>query len=124
MRWIKIKYKSFHESISKKGVYWFAFLLLVLGGYLIFNKEGIHQWIGVVISAAQVVVFVKGEKFGRHEYAVSCMVTFPIGFVVSTVLLGAVYYLVFTPIGLIRKKSIQPGWIKSSRQIDPSKLYD
>ena len=39
----------------------------------------------------------------RYVYLGSVYVTFPIGFVSSYVILGAVYYLVLTPIGLIMR---------------------
>lgn len=44
-------------------------------------------------------------SFAWPVYVGVTYLTFPIGFVISHVLFGAIYYLVFTPIGLIMKLS-------------------
>ena len=39
----------------------------------------------------------------RYVYVAMSVAAFPIGFVISHVVLGAVYYLLFTPMGLVFK---------------------
>jgi hypothetical protein len=60
----------------------------------------------------------------RICYAFLMLVTFPIGYVVSYVVLGMVFLLVVTPIALIRRKKMTAGWTVSQAEIDPSKMHE
>lgn len=55
--------------------------------------------------------------FLRGLFITLAVVTFPIGFVVSHLILAALYYLVLTPIGLILR-CVKPGFF--AKRPDPS----
>jgi hypothetical protein len=50
--------------------------------------------------------------------------TFPVGYVVSYLVLGVVFLLVVTPIALIRRKKMTAGWTVSQAEIDPTKMHE
>ena len=52
------------------------------------------------VAAVVAVVGVIATRFMARVYLAMALATYPIGFVVSHILLGMVYYLVLTPIGL------------------------
>lgn len=124
MNWIKSKYFHFYSSLSQKGLYGFSLILIGMCLIVLYkNPDQNIVLIGGVITL-QLPVFFKFDKISRFEYALVSLLTYPIGVLMSTILLGAVYYLVFTPIGLLRNRKNKPGWTKSTVEIDPSKLYD
>lgn len=88
----------------------------VIAGYLAWRHGLPLGWtiglcaVGVVIAVVQfVLVPLAGELVGavlekaipRTAYQVLTVVAAPIGFVLSHVVMGAIYYLVITPIGLV-----------------------
>jgi hypothetical protein len=60
----------------------------------------------------------------RMCYAFLMLVTFPVGYVVSYLVLGVVFLLVVTPIALIRCKKMTAGWMVSQAEIDPTKMHE
>ena len=52
----------------------------------------------------------------RPVFTAWMVVAFPIGWVVSHVLLGAIFYLVFTPMGLVMRAT---GWDPMTRRFEP-----
>lgn len=68
-------------------------------------------------GALQFVIFLAGLKIvTRVIYVVLMVVAVPIGFVLSHVLLAAIFYLVMTPIGLVFKLI---GRDAMGRKLDP-----
>lgn len=56
----------------------------------------------VALAAAQLVLFLAGvRQLTALLYAVLSLIAFPIGFVLSHLLMGIIYYVVITPIGLV-----------------------
>jgi hypothetical protein len=51
--------------------------------------------------SATAILFMVAPPFGKVAYAVTAVVSFPIGWVLSSVIMAAIYYLVVTPIGLM-----------------------
>ena len=107
---------------SKKELRWFGVMLVVFVlavGALVrwqFDAPAAAQriWIaGGVLS----MVYVVAPPLRRWIFVGWIYAAFPIGWTVSHVLLASIYYLVFTPIGLLLRR------IKGDpleRQLDPS----
>lgn len=80
-----------------------ALWLLFLGGAaLLARQRGADGWaLGLGLAAAGVgLTGLVRPPAVRWVYLAAVYAAFPIGFVVSHVILGAVFYLVITPIGL------------------------
>lgn len=123
MKWINNKFFQFYRSLSKKGIIQFGILLILLlliGAYF---SEGLKQWIFIGIASFQVLGFLFTSLF-RAEFALLSLITFPIGNVISFIVLGIVYFLILTPTGFLRSRKQPSGWVESSKEIDPSKLYE
>ena len=104
------------RELNLFGFIWMGFFLLVAGGlWLKLHAPSVP----VALAALAVAVPVLGwaaPSFMRVVYVGLSYVAWPIGFVVSHVLLGAVYYLLVTPIGLIMRAV---GYDPMHRRFDP-----
>ena len=80
----------------------FAVLLAVIGAALaVWRYSGGRS---VIVPAAAAAIGVLGAAWpavARPVYVALTVATFPIGWVVSRLLLGVVFYAVFTPVALI-----------------------
>jgi len=80
-----------------------ALIMSVVVSSLLYVFKGLAiQW-GVIIVAAGLIVFLSGficPKITRMVYLGLILVTFPIGYVVSFILLAAFYFLLLMPLGL------------------------
>lgn len=95
-----------NKNPSKKELSWFGLLMAAFFG--IVGLLARYQFGSV---AASRVLWAVGVAVPVVYYAVPALrlriyrgwlyATYPIGWVVSHVLLGAIYYLVFTPVGLL-----------------------
>lgn len=90
---------------SRRELRWFsalqlAFFLVV--AYLLANRAGATTAAGAVaaISSLVAIVGLIAPRLVFPLYLVWMTAAFPIGWVMSHVLMAAVYYLVLTPIGL------------------------
>ena len=99
---------------------WFSLFGFPAIGWLI-----LHWWHGGstttawVLTAIGVVLFVLGmasTKLIKPVFLALMLVAVPIGFVLSTVVLGLLYYLLFTPVALFFKLT---GRDKLNRRLDP-----
>jgi hypothetical protein len=104
------------RELNLFGFIWMGFFLLVAGGlWLKLHAPSVP----VALAALAVAVPVLGwaaPSFMRVVYVGLSYMAWPIGFVVSHVLLGAVYYLLVTPIGLIMRAT---GYDPMHRRFDP-----
>ena len=104
------------RELNLFGFIWMGFFLLVAGGlWLKLHAPSVP----VALAALAVAVPVLGwaaPSFMRVVYVGLSYMAWPIGFVVSHVLLGAVYYLLVTPIGLIMRAV---GYDPMHRRFDP-----
>jgi len=114
-----------------------ALIASVLIATLIYVFKGVEiQW-AIIIVAAGFVVFTSSFislKITRTIYLASILVTFPIGWAISMILLTAFYYLLLTPLGLffrlvgrdpLRRKfdpAVKSYWL-SRRQTDNLDRY-
>ena len=76
-----------------------------LAAYLFLWRRGLETAASWVVGAALAISLVGllSPSFMRIVYLAMVYVTYPIGFALSHVLLGIVYYLVLTPIGLLMR---------------------
>lgn len=120
MHWIRTKYLHFYQILTPSKVRVFGMLMLALAALIVWKSFLIA---GIIIGVLQLVglVFL---PFLRVEYAVFSVVTFPIGKVVGFVAMGIIYFLVITPIGLLKKRKFSNGWVESVREISPDKMHE
>ena len=116
MALIKINFHPSRKDLRQFALIWFpAFIALV--GYLVWSNAGSLRvaagiWIGgAVVSLLGLAV----PAFMRLVFVGLTCLTFPIGFVVSHLVLGIVYYAVMTPMGLVMRLC---GWDPLHRAFD------
>ena len=102
MALLKINWHPTRKELGDFGK--IALIATVLISLLLWGIKGLGlQWT-LPISAVGLIIFVASrtsEKLTRIIYLGLTMLTLPIGFVVSFILLAVVYYMVITPIGLV-----------------------
>ena len=100
---IEVNRNPSRRELNQFGFIWLGFFLLVAVGLWLKLHSPV---VSIALAAIAVVVPVVGwavPSFMRVVYVGLSYMAWPIGFVVSHVLLGAVYYLLVTPIGLIMR---------------------
>lgn len=103
MAMIEINRNPARKQLNQFGFIWLGFLTFF--GAIARFKLG-EPTLALVLWVAAVVVPVIGwlvPSFMRLVFVGMSYLAWPIGFVVSHVILAAVYYLVFTPIGLLMR---------------------
>ena len=113
---IEVNRNPSHRELNLFGFIWLGFFLLVAVGLWLKLHSPV---VSIALAAIAVVVPVVGwavPSFMRVVYVGLSYLAWPIGFVVSHVLLGAVYYLLVTPIGLIMRAA---GYDPMHRRFDP-----
>jgi hypothetical protein len=99
---------------SRRDLIWFGLLLLIAFGVLgavIFWKSGALGWATTtwVTGAAIVGFYYLAPSVQRPLYMTWMYAAYPVGWVVSHVVLAAIFFLVLTPIGwLVRRVSHDP----------------
>ena len=133
---VQINRNPTRRELKQFGFIWLGFLLLFGAiAYFKFDSQLAALWLWV----AAVVVPILGwlvPAFMRLVFLGMSYLAWPIGFVVSHVVLAVVYYLVLTPIGLLTrifgydsmKKRFDPEaesyWIeRSSEAVDPKRYF-
>lgn len=106
---------------SHKDLRWFAAIQLVffLGvAWVVASRYGAVSAAGAIaaVSALTAIVGVAAPPLVRPLYIAWMAAAFPIGWVMSHLLLAAVYYLVLTPIGLTMRML---GRDPMERRFDP-----
>ena len=113
---IEVNRNPSRRELNQFGFIWLGFFLLVAVGLWLKLHSPV---VSIALAAIAVVVPVVGwavPSFMRVVYVGLSYLAWPIGFVVSHVLLGAVYYLLVTPIGLIMRAT---GYDPMHRRFDP-----
>jgi hypothetical protein len=132
---VQINKNPDRRQLNQFGFIWLGFLTLFGAvAYFKFGSPLAARWLWV----AAVVVPILGwlmPAFMRLVFLGMSYLAWPIGFVVSHVVLAVVYYLVLTPIGLLTrlfgydsmKKSFDPGsvtyWVERSPEDTDAKRY-
>jgi Saxitoxin biosynthesis operon protein SxtJ len=103
MNLIRIEYHPTRAQLAVFGLIWTVFFGVL--GAVILGRGG-SLGVATGVWAAAIVVPAIGwiePRFMRMVYLGMALLTLPIGFVLSYVILGAVYYLVLTPTGLLMR---------------------
>jgi hypothetical protein len=103
---IAIQWNPSRKQLRQFAGIWFP-AFCFLAGWMVGKKTG--HWDGVqlawAVCGAQALLGMIYPPGIRLVFVGLILMTFPIGWVASHVLLGAIFYLVVTPIGLILKIS-------------------
>ena len=116
MRVIQINTDPTRRQLNQFGFIWMGFVAFF--GTVIFFKFHNPSLARGLWMAAVVVPFVGWvfPRFMRWVFVGMSYLAFPIGFVVSHVVLAAVYYLVLTPIGVLTRLF---GYDSMKKRFDP-----
>ncbi len=93
---------------SKKDLRWFGVMFAVFAGIVgviaiwQFDAPTAAKWIWIVGVSIGVLYYIL-PPFQRYFFVGWMLLAFPIGWVISHLILGVVYYLILTPIGLVMK---------------------
>jgi hypothetical protein len=135
MSLIRIRHNPTRRELNWFGLFWLIFFAAAAGYVGWRFGWGLGAW---TILAAAILVPTVGwlqPAVMRTAYLALTYVTLPIGFVVSHVVLAAVYYLVFTPVGLLMKlagydpmqrkwdKQAESYWIKREDAPSPDRYF-
>ena len=100
---IKINDNPTTRELRQFAGIWFPLFWLIVGSLLYFGGAlrgaGIAVGLGVLIGA----IGLARPRFMHPIYLLWMYAAYPIGFVMSHVLLGVIFYLILTPVGLIMK---------------------
>jgi fatty acid desaturase len=135
MAMIRVNTDPTRRQLNQFGFVWLGFLLLFAGmAWWRFGSPEAARWLAVAAVAVPVVGWV-WPAFMKAVYVGLSYAAFPIGFVVSHVVMALVYYLVVTPIGLVmrvlghdpmhRGFDRQAGsyWVERTQARDPRRYY-
>jgi hypothetical protein len=117
MAMLEINWKPSQRELRQFAGIWFpAFFALV--GYWVFRKTGSLPVAGTIWGVgalASAVAFVV-PAVAQRLWVIWMCAAFPIGWTVSHVLMGAIFYLVVTPIGFLLRLA---GRDSMGRKFDP-----
>jgi len=123
MNRIKHYWNKQQEILSARSLRIFGAILIAMLIYLgCWSGKEIN--FGYLIPLVFPLIGMVNLPLLRMCYAFLMLVTFPIGYVVSYLVLGVVFLLVVTPIALIRRKKMTAGWTVSQAEIDPTKMHE
>lgn len=102
MSLIEINHKPSRRELLTFSVTW-VIVLLVVGFFIWLRHDGpcVELAVAAVVAWLPLVMYAVSKTAIRWFFVGLCYAVAPIGIVVSTLLLLAVYFLVITPIGLI-----------------------
>jgi ABC-type uncharacterized transport system permease subunit len=101
MKLIEIDHNPSSRQLHVFGFIWLLFFAII-GGVLLYRGSSVL--VATLVSGIAVMVPAVGwlvPGFMRFVYIGMAYAAFPIGFVVSYLIMVVVYYLVLTPIGLL-----------------------
>ena len=133
---VQINKNPTRRELNQFGFIWLGFLALFgVVAYFKFSSPLAARWLWVVAVVVPIVGWLV-PAFMRMVFLGMSYLAWPIGFVVSHVVLAVVYYLVLTPIGLLTrlfgydsmKKTFDPDaesyWIdRSAEAVDPKRFF-
>lgn len=116
MSLVQINKNPTKKQLTIFGLTWLVFFGAV--GFWFHHTSGLWPKAGAIWIAAVAVPAVGFISFGfmRLVYLFFSYVTYPIGFVMSIVILSTIYYLMFTPIGLLMRLF---GYDPMNRKLEP-----
>jgi hypothetical protein len=123
MQRIKHVFLQQYGRPTNRTLLWFGILLLgfIAGGTLL--KYGEPTFSSVTTFGSILPGFIY-RNYWRIIYTVLMLLLSPVGNVVSFIILGIVYYLIITPVGLFRTKKQLDGWVPSEKTTDSSRMHE
>lgn len=108
MSLLRLNTRPSKSQLIQFGIAWIVFFLLLA---LVASWRGasVPPWPMVALALFPPLIGWVFPGFLRVLFIAMSIVTFPIGFVVSHLILAALYYLVLSPIGLILRV-VKPGF--------------
>ncbi|MFN0197806.1 MAG: SxtJ family membrane protein [Planctomycetaceae bacterium] len=91
-------------------------LLLAGGQYYKYENLAVSLWIVGVATVISLIGY-RFPPFARIVFVTLMVITWPIGWIVSHLLLGAIFYLVLTPVAIMMKLC---GYDPMKRTLDKS----
>ena len=136
MALIEINYHPSRRELRQFAGIWFPLLLVIISIWL-WRLVGVSAALAVLLPAlAAAAVGVARPEWFRRVYVGWMIVTFPLGWLMSHVVLAAIYYLLFTPLGLAMRllghdpmrRKLQRGesttyWIARPDRQEPGRYY-
>ena len=116
MSLIAINHHPSRRQLHQFGFLWLIFFGVI--GSLSYFKSGNHR-AGIILWGLAVIIPVLGWIFPalmRIVFLGLSYAAFPIGFVVSHVILALVYYLILTPVAILMRLF---GYDPMERRLDP-----
>ena len=100
---VQINTNPTRRQLNQFGCIWLGFLALFgVIAHFKFHNPALARWLWIAAVVVPIVGWVV-PAFMRLVYLAMSYVAWPIGFVVSHVVLAVVYYLVLTPVGLLTR---------------------
>ena len=133
---VQINKNPTRRELNQFGFIWLGFLALFgVVAYFKFSNPLAARWLWIAAVVVPIVGWLV-PAFMRLVFLGMSYLAWPIGFVVSHVVLAAVYYLVLTPIGLLTrlfgydsmKKGFDPEaesyWVgRSAEAVNPKRYF-
>ena len=133
---VQINKNPTRRELNQFGFIWLGFLALFgVVAYFKFSSPLAARWLWIAAVVVPIVGWLV-PAFMRLVFLGMSYLAWPIGFVVSHVVLAAVYYLVLTPIGLLTrlfgydsmKKDFDPDvesyWVgRSAEAVNPKRYF-
>ncbi len=116
MSLIRLNTQPSPRQLFQFGITWAAFFL-ILALFAAWRNASVPPWPMVALALIPPLTGWISPGFLRVLFVALSAVTFPIGFVVSHLILAALFYLVLSPIGLILR-IVKPGLFP--KRPDPS----
>ena len=100
---VQINKNPTRRDLNQFGFIWLGFVALFgVIAFFKFNSPMVARWLWIVAVVVPIVGWLV-PAFMRLVFLGMSYLAWPIGFVVSHVVLAVVYYLVLTPIGLLTR---------------------
>ena len=98
---IHIDHNPSPKQLIVFGILWIVFFSF--WGMAVSQDKGLH-WLAILLWSTAIAIPAAGYIWPgiiRTVYVTAAYVTFPIGMVISSIILMVIYYLVLTPIGVV-----------------------
>ncbi len=122
MQRIKAFIEELYHRPKRNTLRWFVTLLasvLLLGFW--WNSEPVSTIFLIALLLPLISAFF--PTLQRVLYTALTVLTYPVGWLVSFVLLALVYYGILTPIGFLKRIRPSSGWHLPDDQLDESRMY-
>ncbi|MBI3837593.1 MAG: hypothetical protein HY288_06635 [Planctomycetia bacterium] len=136
MALIEINRDPTTREIRKFAVLWLPAFCLLIGAWFGYRLAAWPTAVGLVgCGVMSVVVGILRPRWMRIVFIAWMWAAFPIGWTVSHLLMGSIFYLVITPIGMIMRltgrdplsrkfdRSVETYWVPRPEEVEPSRYF-